>query len=112
MTVSFADLGLSVDLVGQRTRLDLASPGPQPHGAAQFFDAAQFAQLVDHAMRSGRIEFAGIGVRQPADIARKLNAGRLHAKANAEVRNLVLARVTDGLEHAFDAALAEAAGNE
>ena len=112
MTVAFADFGLSVDLVGKRIRLDLAGPRAQTHGAAQFFHAAQFAQFVDHAMRSGRIEFAGVGVRQAADIARKFNARRLHAKANAEVRNLVLARIADGLEHAFDAALAEAAGHE
>ena len=60
----------------------------------------------------GGVELAGVGVFQPADIARELDAGRLHAEADAEVRHLLFARVADGVEHAFDAALAEAAGDE
>ena len=31
----------------------------------------------------------------------------LHAQADAEVRDVILARVADGIEHAVDAALAE-----
>ena len=63
-------------------------------------------------MRRGRIEFAGVGAGEAADVARVFNAGRLHAEADAEIGDLILAGVADGVEHAFDAALAEAAGNE
>ena len=63
-------------------------------------------------MRRGRIELAGVGVVQPADVARKLDAGRLHAQADAEIRNFLLARVADGVQHALDAALAEAARHQ
>jgi hypothetical protein len=38
--------------------------------------------------------------------------GGLHAEADAEVRDLLLARVADAVQHALDAALAEAAGHE
>src|SRR5258708_35069994 len=58
MAVALADFQLAVDFVGQRVGLNLASPCAQPHGAAQFFDAAQLAQLVDHAMRRRLIELA------------------------------------------------------
>ena len=36
----------------------------------------------------------------------------MHAEADAEVGDAVLAGVADGVEHALDAALAEAAGDE
>ena len=96
VAVALADFGSVRRSCGRGFRLDLARPRAQAHGAAQFLDAAQFAQLVDHAMRSGGIEFAGIGVRQSANIARKLDARRLHAQADAEVGNFILARIADG----------------
>ncbi len=49
---------------------------------------------------------------EAADVARELDAGGLHAEADAEVGRAVFARVADGVQHAFDAALAEAAGDE
>ena len=63
-------------------------------------------------MRSGGVELAGVGILEAADVARVLDAGGLHAEADAEVGDLVLAGVADGVEHALDAALAEAAGDE
>jgi hypothetical protein len=63
-------------------------------------------------VRRGGVELAGVGVLQAADVARELDAGGLHAEADAEVGNLVLAGVADGVQHALDAALAEAAGDE
>ena len=63
-------------------------------------------------MWRGGVELAGVGVLKAADIARELDAGGLHAEANAEVWHMLLASVADGVEHAFNAALAEAARNE
>ena len=57
-------------------------------------------------------EFAGVGVGQPAHVAGKLDAGRLHAEADAKIRDIVFAGVTDREQHAFDAALAEAARHQ
>jgi len=47
-----------------------------------------------------------------AYVARELDDGALHAQANAQVRDLVLATVLDGLDLALDAALSEAAGHD
>src|SRR5579883_590402 len=112
MAMALADFALTVGLMRQRTWLQLARPGAETHRAAQLLHAAQLAQLVDHPMRRRRIKLAGIGVRQAANIAREFNACGLHPEADAEVRDLVLARVLNAQQHAFDAALAEAAGNE
>src|SRR5579863_1973740 len=108
MPVPLADLKLLVDFVRQSSRLDLARPGAQPHGAAKFLYPAQFAQLVNHAMWSGRIELAGIGVRQSAHVARILDARCLHPQTNSEVRNFLLARIANRNQHPLDAAFAEA----
>ena len=49
---------------------------------------------------------------RPAHIPRIFDRGALHAQANAEKRNLVFARVLNGVNHALDSALAEAARNQ
>src|SRR5229473_7259504 len=90
MPVPLTDLGLAIYFGGQRARLDLARPCPEPHRATQFFHAAQLAQFVDHAMRSRRIELARIGIRQSADVARIFNTSRLHTETDSEVRNVLL----------------------
>src|ERR1700686_5813526 len=112
MPMPLADLGLTIDFVRQRPRLDLARPCPQPHRATQLFHAAQLAQLVDHAMRSRRIELTRVSIRQSANVARKFNAGGLHPQTDPEVRDMLLARVLDRLQHAFDAPLAESPGHK
>src|SRR6266853_934024 len=51
----------------------------------------------------------------PAEIGllvAELDHGELHAQADAEIRDLVLARVLDRLHHSLDAALAEAPGDK
>src|SRR6185437_3500949 len=79
---------------------------------AHFLDAGQLTQLVNHAMRRRWVKLAGIGVGQSAHIASVLDAGRLHAEADAKIRNAVLARVTDRVEHALDAALPKASRDQ
>ena len=107
--MALADLGLPISFVGQRFRFQLAGPGAQAHGAAQLFDAAQFAQLIDDAVRRRRIEFAGVGLFQSTYMARELDARGLHAQTDTKVRHLIFTRVLNALQHAFDAAFAEAA---
>ena len=74
---------------GEGVGLEDAVPGAEAHGAAHLFDAAQFAQLVDDAVRGGGIELAGVGVFEAADVAGELDAGGLHAEADAEVGDVV-----------------------
>ena len=49
---------------------------------------------------------------EPCTIARVFDDRELHAEADAQIRHLVLARVADRLDLAFDAALAEAARHQ
>src|SRR5947209_1524107 len=81
-------------------------------GAVEVFDAAQFPQLINDAMRCRGIEFAGVRVGKSADVASVLDAGCLHSQTNSEVGDLLLAGIADRLQHPLDAALPETAGNE
>src|ERR1039458_5152112 len=63
-------------------------------------------------MRRSRIEFGGIRLLQAANVARKLDHHGLHAQADAEIRDLILAGVANSVQHAIDAALAETAGHQ
>src|SRR6516225_9233849 len=109
MPVPFADLESAVYLRRQRVRLDLASPRAQSHRSTKLLHAAQLPQFVDHTMRRSRIELTRIRFFQTDHIASKLNASRLHSKANAKIRNLLLTRISARDQHALDAALAESA---
>src|SRR5260370_34953627 len=86
---------------------ELTSPRAQAHGAAELVDAAELTQLVDDAVGRAWVELAGVGVGQPADVARVLNASRLHPQEDPEVGNFVFPRVADGVEHPLNAPLAE-----
>src|ERR1700722_17263528 len=57
MPVALADFGLAIDVLRQRPRLKLARPRPESHRPAEFFNTAQFAQFINHAMRSCRVKF-------------------------------------------------------
>src|SRR5271166_6565882 len=112
MAMPLADLQLAVDLVRQRAGLNFAGPRTQTHGAAKFFYTAQLAQFVDYAMRSRRIEFARICIRQADHVARELHTGGLHSQANPEVRNFFLTSITDCDQHPLDTTLPETARNQ
>src|SRR5215469_3150966 len=111
--VPLADLRRPV--VGARRKRPLlqhAGPRAQPHRSAHLFHAQQFAQFVDHPVLRCRIELARIRILQPAHIARKFDARRLHPQADAEIRHQFLPRIPDRVEHPFDAPLAEPARHQ
>src|SRR6266478_7699717 len=60
MAMAFADLEFAINLMRQGSGLDLTGPCSQAHGSTQFLHSPKFAQLVDHAVGCGGIEFAGI----------------------------------------------------
>ena len=63
-------------------------------------------------MRRSRIKLARIGFFQSNHIPRELDASRLHAQANSEVRNFLFTRVPDRNQHALNSALPKAARNQ
>src|SRR5215471_319681 len=112
VAMALADLRGIVNSGSEGVRLQLARPRAQAHRASQFINPAQLAQLINDAMRRAGIELARVCLLQSANVAGKLNASRLHAQANAKVWDLVFPRVADGIQHAFNAALAKSAGNQ
>ena len=66
----------------------------------------------DHRVRRLGLELGAVGVGKAGLVARDLDRGDLHAQADAEVGQLVLAGELGGEDLALDAALAEAAGHE
>src|SRR5215469_6082276 len=112
MPMPLADLKCTVNSVCESIRLNLASPGSQPHRSAQLLYSTQLAQFIDHAVWRCRVEFTRIRLFESNHIARELNARRLHSQADSEVWNLLLPRITDRAQHAFNTALAKSPGHQ
>src|SRR5712691_7029285 len=58
VAMALADFELAINFVGEGAGLKPAGPGSETHGATEFLNSAQFAQLVDHSLRRSRIKFA------------------------------------------------------
>ncbi len=58
------------------------------------------------------IEFQAGGVAHAADIAREFDDRALHAQAQTQEGDVFFARVADGRDLSFDAAVAEPAGHQ
>src|SRR5258706_15865415 len=122
VAVAFVDHVRAVDLAREAPGLERGALGAQAHRAAEIglFVAALDAAVAvlplgherDHRVRRIAVEFRAVRAREPDDVAREFDHRELHAQTDAEIRDLVLARVLDRLHHAFHAALAETARNE
>src|SRR6266513_1179011 len=117
MAVAFVDHVRAVDLACEAPRLEHGALSTQPHRPAEIglFVAALDAAVAvlplgherDHRVRRVAVEFRAVRAREADDVSREL-----HAQADAQIRDLVLARVLDRLYHAFDSPPAETARNE
>ena len=113
---------LAVAYSGQREPGCSRDVAAEAHGTAQIalgvtvFDLAfgglPFGDQRNHRVRRARVELGAVRALETGDVARKLDHRHLHAKADAEIRNAVRARVVHGLNLAFDAALAETARHQ
>src|SRR6266446_5678627 len=73
---------------------------------------ADFERAIDFVGQRGGIKLTGVRFRKSDHVAGKLDAGRLHAETDSKVRNFVLAGISDGDQHALNATLTEAPGNQ
>ncbi len=112
MAMPFVDQARAVCTFGHRPRRELAGVFAEPHRPAEFVDPEEIAQLEDDLRRRVRVALGRIGIGKSGNIARVLDRGPLESVADAEVRDLLLARDFGGLHHAARAAIAEAAGHE
>src|SRR5450830_27846 len=118
MTVTLGHYA-AVDLGSQGARIDGAGLRAQAHGTAQvrvFIAQLDFTIVVlplidqcNYRLIRIAVELGRVGVRHASLVARVLDQGDLHAKADAQVRNLVFTGKLGSLDLAFHATLAEAA---
>ena len=87
--------------------VNLAGVFTQTHGAAFRNVALLVGHQRDHIVLAVRGEFAGIRVLVAQNAPGKFHHHDLHAKADAEVGNMVLAGILCSLDHALNAAVAE-----
>src|SRR5712692_2914186 len=122
VAVALVDHIRAVDLSREAPGLERGSLSAQAHRPAEiglFVAALDPAVSVlplghqrDHGVRRVAVEFGAVRAREADDVSREFDHGELHAQANAEIRNLVLARMLDRLHHAFNPPLAEAPGDK
>src|SRR6185437_10583287 len=89
-----------------------AGVGPEAHSAAHLLNPLLGPHQGDDRVLTLGLELTRIRVLELGHVPREFDDGGLQAKADAEERELVLTRPTDGFEHPFDAAHAEAPGYE
>src|SRR5437588_276676 len=122
VAVAFVDHVRAIDLAREAPGLERNTLSAQPHGPAEIglfvapLDAAvavlPLGHERDHRVRRVAVEFRAVRAREADDVAREFDHRELHTPADAQIRDLILARVLDRLHHTFDAAFAETARNE
>ena len=84
----------------------------EAHRAAEILDLLLLRQQVDDRERRLGIHLGRVGAVEAADVTRELGDRDVHAEADAEVRNAVLARDAAGEDLPLPAARAEASRHE
>ena len=110
--VALVDRRLAVDLARARLLAELDGLRPEPHRAAEVLDLLLLGQQVDHRVRRLGIHLRRVRALEPAHVPRELGDGDVHAEADAEVRDALLAGDAAGEDLALPAARAEAARHE
>lgn len=113
MTVSFVnDFLAAVEFAGLAAFLEFARIDAEAHGAAFFGDVFLVGHEVDDRIGSVGDEFGGVCVFHAAYVSGEFNDSALHAEAESEEGDVVHPGIADGGNLAFDAAVAEAAGDD
>ena len=113
--VTFADRRVSIHAGHNAAFGELRLVGAQAHGAAQVAFAFDDRELLGHGRddrdRGLGVELGGRSRLDAGDVARVLDDHALHAEAQAQRRDAVLAGEAQRTELALDAADAEASGH-
>src|SRR5215813_7239282 len=121
MAVALGDLGgTAIDLGDAAAALEHRGIRAEPHGAAEvaglralleLVTAQPFRHQTDQRLRR-RTEFGGVGVLDADEVSRGLDDRHLHAKTDAEIRHVTLARELRRADFSLRTALAEAARHQ
>ncbi len=90
----------------------MALVGTEPQRAADILHAVLVRHQGDDGMRGVRIQLNAVRIVVADHVADKLHNGKLHAKTESEERDIIFARVADGINHALDAPVAKTAGDK
>src|SRR2546427_4918670 len=112
VAVALVDDGLAVDLARQRARVELDRVRAQAHRAAEVRYLLLLGQEVDHRVWRLDVHLRGVGPFHARDVARELRHRDVHAQADSQVGDRLLARDLCALNLPPDPAAPEAAGNE
>jgi hypothetical protein len=95
-----------------RARQQLARVKTEAHGAAHLVHVALLGHEVDDRRRREGGELGRVGVGSVELLASEVDDRALHAEAQAEIRDAVVACIARGLDLALDPAIAESAGHD
>src|SRR5579859_1035776 len=109
MTMALKNNGLTIGLIGLRTRDETADPVSQPHSAALIGHLALRQHQIDDRMRALLIKLGAISICQSQDVARELDHRHMHAQTEPQVRNILAPRKARRLNLPFDATRTETA---
>ena len=109
VAMALVDVQCAVALGHPGARGDGAGVLAQAHRATLRLDTLLIRHQVNDVMMALGRKLAGIGVGVAQHIAGVLHDHDLHTQADAKVGNMVLPRVLGSLDHALNAAVAEAA---
>ena len=84
----------------------------EPHGSALSLDCHLLFHEVDDTVAAVFGEFPAVGVMKPKNISCIFDDADLHAEADAQIRYIVLSRISAGSNHSLDSAVAETARNQ
>jgi len=112
MAMTLVDDEGAVKLGGPGADHKLAGLGTEAHRGAFLLDLFLLVQQGDDGIRSGEVEFSGVGFFEMENVAREFDGGNLHAQTQAEIGKLLFAGVLGGHDLPLDPPLAEAARNE
>jgi hypothetical protein len=112
MAVPLVDHGLSVRPLAESPRNRVAWLSAEAHRPAHVGDVLLFREQIDHGMRRGGVELAGVGSLQPADVAGELDHRALQAEADPEEGHAALAGEPDRLDLPLDPPDAEPPGDQ
>src|SRR3989344_1024468 len=115
VTMPLGYLLLPIRLLRDGTGLELARIGSQAHGAAVVLLGELLSlirQYHDDGVRRLRIDLGRVGILEARDMPRVFHRKQLHAVAEAEIRDLVLAGEPYRVDLPLDAGFAESARDE
>ena len=110
VTMTFGYNLLAVGLRHLGAGLQLGHVGTEAHGSAEVCDLSLAVHEIDYRMGCGCIELGRVGANQAQHVACEVNGHHLHAQAQPQTRDVVLAGISGRGDLSLHAAFTESAG--